>query len=238
MEAEALGQCRGYGGTQCAEAGWFQETAAIMLEPIQGESGVWPADDSYLQALRTLADEQGILLIFDEIQTGMGRIGPLFCFEHAGVRPDILTLGKGIGAGTPLAALLAREDVCCFEPGDQGATYDGNALMAAVGRAVLKQLTSPGFLERVCEASALLCHGLAELSEKHGLSGVCGRGLLLALDLKPRTDGFALVEKGLAHGLLINAPAPDALRFMPALNVSDSEITEMLERLDQLLGSE
>ncbi len=221
-----------------AEAAITDKTVAIMLEPIQGESGVWPADDSYLQALRTLADEQGILLIFDEIQTGMGRTGALFCFEHAGVRPDVLTLGKGIGAGTPLAALLAREDVCCFETGDQGGTYNGNALMAAVGQAVLKELTSPGFLERVCEASALLCHGLAELSEKHGLSGVRGRGLLLALDLKPRTDGFGLVEKGLAHGLLINAPAPNALRFMPALNVSDSEITEMLERLDQLLGSE
>ena len=116
----------------------------------------------------------------------MGRTGPLFCFEHAGVRPDILTLGKGIGTGTPLAALLSREDVCCFEPGDQGGTYNGNALMAAVGLAVLKQPTSPGFLKRVCEAAALLCHGLAELREKHGLSGVRGRGLLLALDLKPR----------------------------------------------------
>ena len=154
------------------------------------------------------------------------------------MRSEVLTLGKGIGAGTPLAALLALDDVCCFEPGDQVGTYNGNALMTAVGQAVLKQLISPGFLERFCEASALLSHGLAELSEKHGLSGVRGRGLLLALDLKPRTDGFALVEKGLAHGLLINAPAPDALRFMPALNVSDSEIAQMLERLDKLLGSD
>ena len=175
------------------------------------------------------------MLIFDEIQTGMGRTGALFCFEHTGVRPDIMTLGKGIGAGTPLAALLAREAVCCFDPGDQGGTYNGNALMAAVGQAVLEQITAEGFLERVCEAGAVLRRGLESLSEKYGLSGVRGRGLLLALDLKPRADGFALVEKALAEGLLLNAPAPDALRFVPALNVSDAEIAEMLDMLDGLL---
>jgi acetylornithine/N-succinyldiaminopimelate aminotransferase len=165
----------------------------------------------------------------------MGRTGALFCFEHTGVRPDILTLGKGIGAGTPLAALLAREQVCCFEPGDQGGTFNGNALMAAVGQAVLEELTAEGFLERVRAAGAMLRCGLEALSGKHGLGGVRGRGLLLALDLKPRADGFALVEKALANGLLLNAPAPDALRFMPALNVSDGEIVEMLAVLDGLL---
>ncbi len=217
------------------EAAVGDRTAAVMLEPIQGESGVWPADDGYLRSLRALADRRGILLILDEIQTGMGRTGSLFCFEHAGVRPDIVTLGKGIGAGTPLAALLAREEVCCFEPGDQGGTYNGNALMAAVGHAVLEELTADGFLERVCEAGAALRRGLESLSGKYGLGGVRGRGLLLALDLTPRSDGFALVEKALAKGLLLNAPAPDALRFVPALNVTDAEIAEMLDVLDGLL---
>ena len=220
---------------EAMEAAIGDKTVAIMLEPIQGESGVWPAEDTYLRSLRSLADRRGVLLIFDEIQTGMGRTGALFCFEHTGVRPDIMTLGKGIGAGTPLAALLAREAVCCFDPGDQGGTYNGNALMAAVGRAVLEQITAEGFLERVCEAGAVLRRGLESLSEKYGLSGVRGRGLLLALDLKPRADGFALVEKALAEGLLLNAPAPDALRFVPALNVSDAEIAEMLDMLDGLL---
>ena len=210
-------------------------TVAVMLEPIQGESGVRPADDGYLKALRSLADRRGILLILDEIQTGMGRTGALFCFEHTGVRPDIMTLGKGIGAGTPLAALLAREEVCCFEPGDQGGTYNGNALLAAVGHAVLEELAADGFLERVCEAGAVLRRGLESLSGKYGLGGVRGRGLLLALDLNPRADGFALVEKALAAGLLLNAPAPDALRFVPALNVTDEEIAEMLDLLDGLL---
>ena len=159
----------------------------------------------------------------------------MFCFEHTGVRPDILTLGKGIGAGTPLAAVLAREEVCCFDPGDQGGTYNGNALMAAVGHAVLERLTSDGFLERVRDAAAKLRRGLEAISERHGLGGVRGRGLLLALDLNPRADGSALVEKALAKGLLLNAPAPDALRFVPALNVSDGEIAEMLDILDGLL---
>ena len=217
------------------EAAIGDGTVAVMLEPIQGEAGVRPADDDYLRALRSLADRRGILLIFDEIQTGMGRTGTLFCFEHTGVRPDIMTLGKGIGAGTPLAALLAREEVCCFQPGDQGGTYNGNALMAAVGHAVLEEVTAEGFLERVREAGAMLRRGLESLSSKHGLGGVRGRGLLLALDLNPRTDGFALVEKALAEGLLLNAPTPDALRFVPALNVTDAEITEMLDALDCLL---
>ncbi|MDE0711424.1 MAG: acetylornithine transaminase [Rhodospirillales bacterium] len=217
------------------EAAITDRTVAIMLEPIQGEAGVWPADDEYLRALRSLADQREILLILDEIQTGMGRTGALFCFEHAGVRPDILTLGKGIGAGTPLAALLAREQVCCFEPGDQGGTFNGNALMAAVGNAVLEQLTAEGFLDRVRNAGGTLRRGLEALSENHGLGGVRGRGLLLALDLRPRTDGFALVEAALANRLLLNAPAADALRFMPALNVSDVEIAEMLDMLDRLL---
>ena len=217
------------------EAAIGDRTVAIMLEPIQGEAGVRPAEDGYLRSLRSLADRRGLLLIFDEIQTGMGRTGALFCFEHTGVRPDIMTLGKGIGAGTPLAALLAREGVCCFEPGDQGGTYNGNALMAAVGHAVLEELTSEGFLERVREAGAILRGGLETLSRKYGLGGVRGKGLLLALDLTPRTDGFALVENALAEGLLLNAPAPDALRFVPALNVTDAEIAEMLDLLDGLL---
>ena len=218
------------------EAAIGDKTVAIMLEPIQGESGVWPAEDDHLRSLRSLADERGLLLIFDEIQTGMGRTGALFCFEHTGVRPDIMTLGKGIGAGTPLAALLARDEVCCFDPGDQGGTYNGNALMASVGLAVLEELTAEGFLKRVCEAGEVLRHGLETLRAKYGLGGVRGRGLLLALDLNPRADGFALVEKALAKGLLLNAPALDALRFVPALNVSDAEIAEMLDLLDGMLA--
>lgn len=217
------------------EAAITDKTAAVMLEPIQGESGVWPATDEYLIGLRELTERHGILLILDEIQTGMARTGKMFCFEHTGIRPDIMTLGKGIGAGTPLAALLASEAVSCFEPGDQGGTFGGNALMASVGLAVLEKLSAPGFLDQVNAASRHLWQGLEALSEKHGLAGVRGKGLLLALNLGERTDGAAIVEKGLENGLLLNAPAPDALRFMPALNVHQTEIAEMLAILDELL---
>lgn len=218
-----------------AEAAITDKTAAIMLEPIQGESGVWPASDEYLRGLRALADQHGLLLILDEIQTGMGRTGALFCFEHAGVAPDIMTLGKGIGAGTPLAAVLAREAVCCFEPGDQGGTYNGNALMAAVGLAVLETVAAPAFLDHVNAMSAHLRRGLEALSDKHGLAAVRGKGLLLALGLGERGDAAAVAERALEAGLLVNAPRADSLRFMPALTVTRGEVDEMLGMLDAAL---
>lgn len=176
-----------------------------------------------------------MLLILDEVQTGIGRTGKLYGFEHSGVRPDILTLGKGIGGGVPLAALVASEAVCCFEPGDQGGTYNGNALMTAVGCAVLETVGAPAFLRRVNEASAVLRAGLTSLSAKHGLGEVRGEGLLMALELG-RDIGAALVEQARAEGLLLNSPRPATLRFMSALDVSDAEIGQMLEGLDGLLA--
>ena len=125
----------------------IDNTVAVMLEPIQGEAGVWPATDQFLQELRALTKEHGLLLIFDEIQTGMGRTGKLFHYEHAGIEPDIMTLGKGIGGGVPLAALLATEHASCFEHGDQGGTFNGNPLMCAAGLAVLEQVSEPEFLK-------------------------------------------------------------------------------------------
>lgn len=211
------------------------KTVAIMLEPIQGEAGVIPADDAYLKGLREIADRHGLLLILDEIQTGMGRTGALFCFEHTGVQPDIMTLGKGIGAGVPLAAVLAREEVCHFEPGEQGGTYNGNALMVAVGAAVLAEVAAPSFLAHVNAASERLWSGLEALSVQHDLGPVRGKGLLLALDLGGGNAGV-ISDKALELGLLLNAPRPDSLRFMPALNVSFAEIDQMLEILDDVLS--
>lgn len=211
------------------------KTVAIMLEPIQGEAGVIPADDAYLKGLREIADRHGLLLILDEIQTGMGRTGALFCFEHTGVQPDIMTLGKGIGAGVPLAAVLAREEVCNFEPGEQGGTYNGNALMVAVGAAVLAEVAAPSFLAHVNAASERLWSGLEALSVQHDLGPVRGKGLLLALDLGGGNAGV-ISDKALELGLLLNAPRPDSLRFMPALNVSFAEIDQMLEILDDVLS--
>lgn len=209
-------------------------TVAVMLEPVQGESGVIPATNEFLQGLRKLTREEGILLIFDEVQTGMGRTGTLYAYEQSGVEPDIMTLGKGLGGGVPLAALVAKEEVCCFEPGDQGGTFNGNPLMTAAGCAVLEELTRSGFLERVRDIGDYLRGGLAEVSRRHGLGEVRGRGLLLALDLKQEI-AEDVVEKARERGLIINAPRPHTLRFMPALTVSREEVDEMLCVLESVV---
>lgn len=214
------------------------QTVAVMLEPVQGEGGVIPAEVEFLQALRQLTEARGILLIVDEVQSGMGRTGKLFAYEHAAITPDIMTLGKGIGGGVPLAALLAREAICCFEPGDQGGTYNGNPLMTAVGVAVLKRLLAPGFLDEVAARGRYLAQRLNELSARHGLQGERGAGLLRALiladDRGPQLVAAALTMQ--PQGLLLNSPRPNLLRFMPALNVSEAEIDQMIGQLDLLLS--
>ncbi|BAM89824.1 succinylornithine transaminase, also has acetylornitine transaminase activity, PLP-dependent [Bradyrhizobium oligotrophicum S58] len=209
-------------------------TVAIMLEPIQGEAGVWPATDKFLQQLQTLTTKHGLLLIVDEIQTGMGRTGKLFGYEHADVLPDIMTLGKGIGGGVPLAALLATDEASCFEHGDQGGTFNGNPLMCAAGLAVLDIIEKPEFLKAVADNGIYLESELQRISARHGLGEVRGRGLLLALDVV-RPIAPAIVAHAFELGLLLNAPRPDALRFMPALNVTRDEIAAMIDTLDGIL---
>lgn len=213
------------------------QTVAVMLEPVQGEAGVIPATPEFLRELRQLTAERGLLLIVDEVQTGMGRCGTLFAHTRAGIAPDIMTLGKGIGGGVPLAALLAREEICCFEAGDQGGTYNGNPLMTAVGLAVTQALLAPGFLDDVTAKGDYLAAGLDALADEFGLPGERGLGLLRALVLADER-GPALVEaaRELApEGLLLNAPRPNLLRFMPALTVSREEIDQMLSMLRELL---
>ena len=209
-------------------------TVAVMLEPIQGEAGVWPASDEFASELRALTSAHGLLLIFDEIQTGVGRTGKFFHYEHTGITPDIMTLGKGLGGGVPLAALLATEAVSCFEHGDQGGTFNGNALMCAAGLAVLEQVAAPAFLKSVTETGLYLESELQRLSARHGLGEVRGRGLLLALDLR-MPIGPSIVADALDAGVLLNAPRPDSIRFMPALNVRRQEIDLMIDSLDGLL---
>jgi acetylornithine/N-succinyldiaminopimelate aminotransferase len=213
------------------------KTVAIMLEPVQGEGGVLPATREFMQALRALTQQRGLLLIVDEVQSGMGRTGELFAYQLSDVQPDIMTLGKGIGGGVPLAALLCREEFACFEPGDQGGTYNGNPLMTAVGTAVLQQLLAPGFLQSVKEKSAYLSAELTKLSAKHQLQGERGEGLLRALKLG-HDIGAQIVETARDFGpvgLLLNSPRPDLLRFMPALNVTTQEIDQMISMLSDVL---
>ncbi|WP_269500128.1 acetylornithine transaminase [Castellaniella sp. S9] len=213
-------------------------TVAVMLEPVQGEAGVIPATAEFLQALRALTRERDLLLIVDEVQTGMGRTGVLFAHQLAGIEPDIMTLGKGIGGGVPLAALCAREAVSCFEHGDQGGTYNGNPLMTAVGVAIFDTLTAPGFMDAVNARAQQLSEGLLALSAKWGLGGERGVGLLRALVLD-RDEGPALVEAARdrsPEGMLLNAPRGNLLRFMPALNVGADEIDTALAWLDELFA--
>ncbi|MEC4721107.1 acetylornithine transaminase [Noviherbaspirillum sp. CPCC 100848] len=213
------------------------KTVAVMLEPVQGESGVIPATREFMQALRALTKQRNLLLIVDEVQAGMGRTGELFAYQLSSIEPDIMTLGKGIGGGVPLAALLAREEVSVFEPGEQGGTYNGNPVMTAVGIAVLNELLKPGFLQSVKDKGAYMRAELLKLCEKHGLEGERGEGLLRALKLG-KDIGPKIVETARDMepvGLLLNSPRPDLLRFMPSLNVSKEEIDQMISMLSDIL---
>ncbi len=213
------------------------KTVAVMLEPVQGEGGVIPTTKEFMQALRKFTRENNILLIVDEVQAGCGRTGKLFAYQHYGIEPDIMTLGKGIGGGVPLAALMATDAVACFVPGDQGGTYNGNPLMTAVGISVIEQLLVPGFLESVRTKGELLSKELLSIATEFNLEGERGEGLLRALMLSSDIGGklVELARDRGPEGLLINSPRPNLLRFMPALNVTDDEIHQMCKILRELL---
>lgn len=213
------------------------KTVAVMLEPVQGEGGVIPTTKEFMRELRQFTKENNILLIVDEVQAGCGRTGTLFAYQQYGIEPDIMTLGKGIGGGVPLAALLATDAVACFVPGDQGGTYNGNPLMTAVGISVIEQLLAPGFLENVRAKGELLKSELLKLSAEFHLEGERGEGLLRALMLGKDIGGklVELARERNPEGLLINSPRPNLLRFMPALNIADDEIRQMCAMLRELL---
>jgi len=205
-------------------------TVAIMLEPIQSEAGVIPAVEHYLKGVERLCRELGILLILDEVQTGIGRCGTLLAEQSYGVRADIVVLGKGLGGGVPLAALLARGKACCFDIGEMIGTHHGNALMTAAGLAVLDSVQDKGFLEHVQKTGQHLGEGLGRLANRYGHGELRGQGLFWGLTLSD--DSADAVVKAAHHeGLLLNAPQPDCLRFTPALTVSKANIDEMLLRL-------
>ena len=213
------------------------KTVAVMLEPVQGEGGVIPTTKEFMRELRQFTKENNILLIVDEVQAGCGRTGTLFAYQQYGIEPDIMTLGKGLGGGVPLAALLATDAVACFVPGDQGGTYNGNPLMTAVGISVIEQLLAPGFLDNVKAKGELLKSELLKLSAEFHLEGERGEGLLRALMLGKDIGGklVELARERNPEGLLINSPRPNLLRFMPALNIADDEIRQMCGMLRELL---
>jgi len=212
-------------------------TAAVMIEFVQGEAGVNLADRGFVRELRALTAERGVLLIADEVQTGIGRCGHAFAHELYGIEPDVMTLAKGLGGGVPLAALLCKENFNCFLPGDQGGTFCGNPLMAAVGLAVVNEVCRDDFLAGVRRRAARLSDGLQAVVRDHGLTAERGSGLLRALVLPvDRADEVVAAALTLEPaGLLLNAPRPHLLRFMPALNISDADIDTALLLLRQAL---
>lgn len=207
-----------------------KKTCAIMIEPIQGEGGVNIATLDFIHNLRNFCDRENILLIFDEIQTGMGRTGKLFCYEHYGIEPDIMTLGKGIGGGFPLSALLAKENLNIFDPGDQGGTYTGQPLAMSVGLAVLKELLDKDLIEHSKRMGEHIKKELIELSKQYEIVNVRGQGLLIAFDLM-HTKGNDLVNTCLQEGLLINSPRNESIRLMPPLIVTETEVEKLIVAL-------
>lgn len=212
------------------------DTVAIMLELVQGEGGVIPVEDAFVADIRRLADLHNLLIIVDEVQTGVGRTGTFLASEQWGIRPDIITMGKGLGGGIPIAAMLARKEISCFVPGDQGGTYNGNALMTAGSLAVVNTVSEPLFLAAVVETGRYFAEKLQDFSDRFGQRGIRGRGLLLAL-LLADDRGDKLVAAAREKGLLLNAPRPSVLRFMPALNISKSEIDQAFEILAEIFLS-
>jgi len=209
-------------------------TAAIMVEPVQGEGGVNVATKRYMKGLRELCDETGVLLILDEIQTGIGRTGSLFAYEQFDIEPDIMTLGKGLGGGFPVSALLSKEKVSVFEPGDQGGTYCGQPLAMIAAKTVIEEMLRKNIPRKAKNRGNYLKRQLKFMSKEFRFTDVRGMGLLVAVDL-PQEKGPAIVAKALEEGLLINAPGAATLRFMPALTISRAEIDEMIEILRKVL---
>ncbi len=208
-------------------------TGAIMIEPIQGEGGVRPIASGFLRGLRALCDKHGLLLIYDEIQTGVGRTGKLFAYEHSGAVPDIMTIAKGIGGGFPMGACLATADAARgMTTGVHGTTFGGNPLAMAVGNAVLDVVLEPGFVERVAKLGLLARQRLAELKDRHPdvVEEIRGEGLMLGLKLKLSPQDFALAARAQK---LITIPAGDnVVRLLPPLVLSEEELAEGVRRLD------
>jgi len=216
------------------------ETCAIMIEPMQGEGGVRPLPGGYLQGIRALCDKHDLLLIFDEVQVGMGRTGTLFCYEQLGVRPDIITLAKALGNGLPIGAMLATKEIAAaFVPGTHASTFGGNPVACAAAVEVMRAMLADGFFERVKARSAYLVHKLQEIQERYPAVAeeVRGMGLLQGLVLLPhmREHGPAIVSSLFKKGILANFAGNTALRFVPPLIVSNQEIDRMIETLDVVL---
>lgn len=228
-----------YNDIDAVKAAFSSRTCAVIVEPIIGEGGVMPADPQFLQALRELSDEHEATLIFDEVQTGAGRTGQLYAYQHYNVVPDILTSAKGLGGGFPIGAMLAKEAWAqVFQPGTHGTTFGGNPLAATVANSVLAQIDS-ALLAGVGERHTLIVDKLNALNAKYDLfSAVRGMGLLIGAELASHLRGKAKALTNLAaeEGLIALIAGPDVLRFAPALNIPLADIDEAFVRLERAVA--
>jgi acetylornithine/N-succinyldiaminopimelate aminotransferase len=221
---------------EAIKAATTDRTCAVMLEPLQGEGGVNVADDDYLKKVRAWCDAQGILLILDEIQTGICRLGPFFGYQLYGIEPDIMTLAKGLGSGMPIGAVLAKEHAAVFVPGDHNSTFGGNPVTCAAAYAVLKYIIDNDFPARVKKTGKYLMDRLIDLKEKYPfITEVRGRGLLVAFELK-KDIAQDILMACLHKGLLVNRVKPDAVRLVPPLIIANEEIDQAVGIIDEVLS--
>jgi acetylornithine/succinyldiaminopimelate/putrescine aminotransferase len=213
-----------------------QKTVAILVEPIQAEGGVVVANEIYMLGLREICDQRGLLLIFDEVQTGMGRTGKLFGYEHFGVKPDIMTLAKALGGGLPLGAMLAREEIAAsFVAGSHASTFGGNPVSCAAGLAVMNALIKGGVLKNCVQMGKYFVKGFEALKKHFSfIREIRGKGLLLGLELT--IEGNKIAEACMEEGLLINCTAAKVLRFAPPLTITKREIDRGLAILENVLA--
>jgi len=221
---------------EALDAAISPKTCGVMLEPIQGEGGVNIPDEKYLAGVREICDRHGILLILDEVQTGIGRTGKLFAHEYSGIQPDIMTLAKGLANGFPIGAMMATDKIAkAFVPGNHASTFGGNPLATAAAHAVVETILQENILEHCCEVSAYFLEKLKALQRKHDvIAAVRGKGLMLAAQLQ--VDAAPIVSACLRKGLLINATGGKVLRFVPPLIINTNDVDVAVEILDEALG--
>ncbi len=224
-----------FGDVESVAAAVSEQTCAIMVEPIQGEGGVNVPPDGYLKGLREICDANDLLLLYDEVQVGLGRTGKLWAYEHEGVAPDAMSLAKALAGGTAIGALVASDKAMAFEPGDHAATFGGNPLATAAGCAAVDAITAPGFPEHVQEMGAYATAGLEELAKRHAIiKDIRGKGLIIGCEVD--VDATSIVTKGHEAGFLLNVAVQKVIRLIPPLVVEKEMIDKLMNFLDGALA--
>ena len=227
-----------YNDLDAAKASITPETAAIMVEVIQGEGGVIEGTQEYIKGLQDLCKEEKLLLVVDEVQTGIGRTGKWFGYENYGIEPDIITLAKGLGGGIPIGAVISKGKAAdVFTPGSHGTTFGGNPLSCSAGLAVIQTLQEDGFLEKVVINGQFLKKGLIKLQQQFPfIKDVRGMGLIVGLELDEKIPGKQIVGLAMEQGFIINCAGNNTLRFVPPLIIKEEEIQKLLEALHEIFS--